>query len=109
MNRRAFLRTAIAFVAAPAIVRASSLMPVKPVPVHYGNMEDWGDVYISDSPEDPIDLSPGLTEEQRQLLRDVRDLSLLKIYLALESVAADRGYVFRVRSVHRGHLRRGAK
>jgi hypothetical protein len=29
MDRRAFIRTTAAFIAAPAIVRASSLMPVK--------------------------------------------------------------------------------
>lgn len=33
MNRRGFLTGALGFLAAPAIVRASSLMPVKAMPI----------------------------------------------------------------------------
>lgn len=48
MNRRGFLSGALGFLAAPAIVRASSLMPVvaQPAPLFTSHMGTWEGVRV---------------------------------------------------------------
>lgn len=46
MNRRGFLTGALGFLAAPAIVRASSLMPVSPFPIFTPYMGTYDGVQL---------------------------------------------------------------
>lgn len=49
INRRGFLRGAATFLAAPAIVRASSLMAIKPLQLMLGDVpiyNDWAKAHI---------------------------------------------------------------
>jgi hypothetical protein len=53
MNRRGFLFSAATFIAAPAIVRASSLMPIRPQPQIILDLEVAGGIEISHMVRDP--------------------------------------------------------
>ena len=48
VSRRGLLGGLVAFVAAPAIVRATSIMPIKPLPLYEERMLRWEGVRIVD-------------------------------------------------------------
>lgn len=83
MNRRGFLTGALGFLAAPAIVRASSLMPVSPEPLftsHIGTYEGVRLVVVEPAAILPMwpgnDLVSSAVEDYMQRMSDTLSRTL---------------------------------
>lgn len=54
ISRRSLITGLVSLVAAPAIVRASSLMAVKPVPLYTAKVSEWNSVRWVDTEHDTL-------------------------------------------------------
>lgn len=77
IGRRGFIAGVVSFVAAPAIVRVGSIMPVKVMPVSVRVVlppQGWSDITYGRSPA--IEALSDMAELERQLIKRMADLSV---------------------------------